>query len=227
FAPPTPLPRPEGCVRLPCPGWGLAGGWSEALRDGCPPTPGEVMLTSERYRVRRLPFSRVCDSDVAFFERMMPGRVITNPEELKPFNVDWLKSVRGCSKLMLKPQTTAEVSQILRYCYERNLAVNPQGGNTGLVGGSVPVFDEIILSTVLMNRIISFDKVWLRLGETQRVLGGAGLSHRWQCGHKCWRLTALEIRVSARDGARPGSGKASTWQFSSVFKPLLRLREDR
>ncbi|XP_061861987.1 D-2-hydroxyglutarate dehydrogenase, mitochondrial isoform X2 [Colius striatus] len=60
---------------------------------------------------------------------------------------------------MLKPQTTAEVSQILRYCHERNLAVNPQGGNTGLVGGSVPVFDEIILSTLLMNKIISFDKV--------------------------------------------------------------------
>lgn len=37
--------------------------------------------------------------------------------------------------------------------------MNPQGGNTGLVGGSVPVFDEIILSTVLMNRIVSFDKV--------------------------------------------------------------------
>lgn len=37
--------------------------------------------------------------------------------------------------------------------------MNPQGGNTGLVGGSVPVFDEIILSTALMNRIISFDKV--------------------------------------------------------------------
>lgn len=55
----------------------------------------EVMLTRERYRVQRLPFSRVSDSDVAFFERMMPGRVITDPEELKPFNVDWLKSVRG------------------------------------------------------------------------------------------------------------------------------------
>ncbi|NXI47839.1 D2HDH protein, partial [Galbula dea] len=119
----------------------------------------EVVLTSERYRVQRLPFSHVSDSDVAFFERIMPGRVITSPEDLKPYNVDWLKSVRGCSKLMLKPQTTAEVSQVLRYCYERNLAVNPQGGNTGLVGGSVPVFDEIILSTVLMNQIISFDKV--------------------------------------------------------------------
>lgn len=55
----------------------------------------EVMLTSERYKVQRLPFSHVSDSDVAFFERIMPGRVITNPEELKPFNVDWLKSVRG------------------------------------------------------------------------------------------------------------------------------------
>ncbi|XP_068020044.1 D-2-hydroxyglutarate dehydrogenase, mitochondrial [Melanerpes formicivorus] len=119
----------------------------------------QVALTSERYGLQRLPFAHLTRSDLAFFERLLPGRVITDPEELKQFNVDWLKSVRGCSKLMLKPQTTAEVSQVLRYCYERNLAVNPQGGNTGLVGGSVPVFDEIILSTALMNRIISFDKV--------------------------------------------------------------------
>ncbi|NWT72727.1 D2HDH protein, partial [Prunella himalayana] len=119
----------------------------------------EVVPTCERYAVRRLPFARLADGDVAFFERLMPGRVLTGQEEVKPFNVDWLKSVRGCSQLVLKPQTTAEVSQVLRYCYERNLAVNPQGGNTGLVGGSVPVFDEIILSTALMNQIISFDKV--------------------------------------------------------------------
>ncbi|NXP48277.1 D2HDH protein, partial [Heliornis fulica] len=124
-----------------------------------PPGRPEVTLTRERYGVQRLPFSRVSGRDVAFFERVLPGRVVTDPEELEPCNVDWLRSLRGCSKLMLKPQTTAEVSQVLRYCHERNLAVNPQGGNTGLVGGSVPVFDEIILSTVLMNRIISFDKV--------------------------------------------------------------------
>lgn len=37
--------------------------------------------------------------------------------------------------------------------------MNPQGGNTGMVGGSVPVFDEIILSTALMNRVISFHGV--------------------------------------------------------------------
>ena len=37
-----------------------------------------------------------------------------------------------------------QVSQILKYCNSRCLAVVPQGGNTGLVGGSVPVFDEVI-----------------------------------------------------------------------------------
>ncbi|KAM6442669.1 D-2-hydroxyglutarate dehydrogenase, mitochondrial isoform 1-T1 [Liasis olivaceus] len=119
----------------------------------------EVMLTSERYGVERLPFAHISDSNLTFFEHLLPGRVITDAEELKPFNVDWLKSVRGCSTVLLKPRTTMEVSQILKYCNEKNLAVNPQGGNTGLVGGSVPVFDEIILSTALMNQIISFDNV--------------------------------------------------------------------
>ncbi|XP_070609303.1 D-2-hydroxyglutarate dehydrogenase, mitochondrial isoform X3 [Erythrolamprus reginae] len=117
------------------------------------------MLTCERYGVERLPFAHISDSDLTFFEHLLPGRVITDAEELKPFNVDWLKSVRGCSTVLLKPRTTMEVSQILKYCNEKNLAVNPQGGNTGLVGGSVPVFDEIILSTGLMNQIISFDPI--------------------------------------------------------------------
>lgn len=119
----------------------------------------EVMLTHKRYPVRRLPFSVVSEEDLAAFERMVPGRVITDPEELEASNVDWLRTVRGCSKVLLRPRTSEEVSRILRYCHERNLAVNPQGGNTGMVGGSVPVFDEIILSTALMNQVISFHDV--------------------------------------------------------------------
>jgi FAD/FMN-containing dehydrogenase len=45
----------------------------------------------------------------------------------------------------------------LKYCNDHSLAVAPQGGNTGLVGGSVPVFDEIVLSLSRMNKIRSFD----------------------------------------------------------------------
>lgn len=64
----------------------------------------------------------------------------------------------GYSRCVLKPRATEEVSAILSYCNNERLAVCPQGGNTGLVGGSVPVFDEIVLSTALMNQIISLDE---------------------------------------------------------------------
>ncbi|XP_061600464.1 D-2-hydroxyglutarate dehydrogenase, mitochondrial [Cololabis saira] len=107
----------------------------------------------------RLPFSRVTEEDLAFFRSILPGRTITDPDLLESSNVDWLKSVRGSAEVLLRPQTTEEVSQVLSYCNRRSLAVNPQGGNTGLVGGSVPVYDEIILSTALMNKIHSFDNV--------------------------------------------------------------------
>ena len=84
--------------------------------------------------------------------------VVTDETALEPFNVDWTKKYRGHSKLVLRPKNTQEVSDILKYCDERSLAVVPQGGNTGLVGGSQPVFDEIVLSFGRMNKIIDFDE---------------------------------------------------------------------
>lgn len=60
---------------------------------------------------------------------------------------------------MLQPNSTEEISEILKFCNKHKLAVCPQGGNTGLVGGSVPVFDEVILSTKRMNKIISVDEI--------------------------------------------------------------------
>lgn len=65
----------------------------------------------------------------------------------------------GYSNCVLKPRTTQEVSEILAFCNRHRLAVCPQGGNTGLVGGSVPVFDEIIVNTGLMNKILSIDEI--------------------------------------------------------------------
>jgi D-2-hydroxyglutarate dehydrogenase len=61
--------------------------------------------------------------------------------------------IKGQSKLLLLPQNTQQISKILKYCNDRRLAVVPQGGNTGLVGGSVPVFDEIIINLKSMNKI--------------------------------------------------------------------------
>lgn len=72
---------------------------------------------------------------------------------------DWMGKYQGSSRLALRPSSTDEVSQLLAYCSLRRLAVVPQAGNTGLVGGSVPVFDEIIFNMSSMNKIISFDEV--------------------------------------------------------------------
>ena len=84
---------------------------------------------------------------------------IIGEENLEGHNIDWMRIVRGKSKICLKPQNTAQVSEILKYCNERKIAICPQGGNTGLVGGSVPVFDEVILNTSLMNKIEHIDSV--------------------------------------------------------------------
>lgn len=80
-------------------------------------------------------------------------------DDLEPFNSDWMRKYRGHTKLVIKPGSTEDISRILKYCNDNMLAVVPQGGNSGLVGGSVPVFDEIVVNTSRMNNIRSFDEV--------------------------------------------------------------------
>ncbi|KAG2696305.1 hypothetical protein I3760_07G053500 [Carya illinoinensis] len=70
-----------------------------------------------------------------------------------------MRKYNGSSKLLVQPRRTEEVSRVLKYCNSRSLAVVPQGGNTGLVGGSVPVFDEVIINMASMKNVISFDEV--------------------------------------------------------------------
>jgi len=82
----------------------------------------------------------------------------TDPSDLEAFNVDWTGKYRGHSQVVLKPKTTQEISRIVSYCVKNRLAICPQGGNTGLVGGSVPVFDEVILNLGALNKIRNFDE---------------------------------------------------------------------
>lgn len=70
-----------------------------------------------------------------------------------------MRRFKGRSTVVLRPRTAKEVSAVLKYCNEKRIAVVPQGGNTGLVGGSVPVHDEIVLSLQSMNQIRTFDPV--------------------------------------------------------------------
>ncbi|PFH54619.1 hypothetical protein AMATHDRAFT_83089 [Amanita thiersii Skay4041] len=66
---------------------------------------------------------------------------------------------KGASSTVLKPKTTHQVSEIVKWCHHRRIGIVPQGGNTGLVGGSVPLNNELILSLSNMNKVRSFDPV--------------------------------------------------------------------
>ena len=97
-------------------------------------------------------------ADISFFESVLsPPRVLKDVDDVDPYNHDWMGKFHGRSTLVLKPKTTEEVSSIMKYCNEQSLAVVPQGGNTGLVGGSVAVHDEVVLSLSNMDKITQFD----------------------------------------------------------------------
>ncbi|KAF8541594.1 FAD linked oxidase domain-containing protein [Trichophaea hybrida] len=107
-------------------------------------------------------FSQLTAEDISYFESICPVLSIdkgATEDELESFNTDWMRKYRGQTRLVVKPKTIEDVSKILKHCNERKLAVVPQGGNTGLVGGSVPVFDEIVINMSSMNNIRSFDAV--------------------------------------------------------------------
>jgi FAD/FMN-containing dehydrogenase len=131
-------------------------------------SPKTIAFTSETYPEiqRNSNFAEISEDHVKFFKDLLgkeaaviDGVTKDATDDLEPFNGDWMGKYRGHTKLVLKPGSTEEVSKILKYCNDNMLAVVPQGGNSGLVGGSVPVFDEIVINMSRMNEIRSFDEV--------------------------------------------------------------------
>ena len=60
-------------------------------------------------------------------------------------------------EVVCEVESTDEVSQIMRLCYENNIPVTPRGAGTGLVGGCVPLCGGVVLCTTRMNKILSYD----------------------------------------------------------------------
>jgi FAD/FMN-containing dehydrogenase len=92
---------------------------------------------------------------------------------------------QGAALRVVRPRTTDEVSQILKFCNKHNIKIVPQGGNTGLVGASTPdnSGEQIVLSTDLLNKDI------FQLNNTQKTIRiGAG-----------WVLDALNEKLSGHN----------------------------
>ena len=100
--------------------------------------------------------------------RLVVGGNNVLAEDLASYGTDWTGRFIGSPSLVVRPGSTSEVSQVMHLCSQHNVAVVPQGGNTGLVGGTLADDGQIILSTSRINWIGSIDAV------SQQISVGAG-----------------------------------------------------
>lgn len=132
----------------------------------------------------------VTPADIAHFRAILDppassssnhGKIILPPSSpddddlLTPYTQDWTRKWKApACPAVLQPCTTEQVSALLAYCNGRGIAVVPQGGNTGLVGGSIPTGTRPLLSMTL--NIPSFRPYLL---SPLPVRSGLILFHSW------------------------------------------------
>lgn len=100
-----------------------------------------------------------------------PKGFTSDAEAMAPWLIDWRGKYRGAAAAMVSPATTEEVAAVVRLCAEQQVALVPQGGNSGMVGGATPdgSGDQVLLSTRRMNRIRAIDD------KAQLVIAEAGV----------------------------------------------------
>jgi len=86
--------------------------------------------------------------------------IYRDEERLEPYSRDEIPGhhYRRMPEIVVRPQTTAEVSEIMRLANAERIPVTPRGAGSGLSGGAVPVFGGIVVATDRMNRILELDK---------------------------------------------------------------------
>ncbi len=87
------------------------------------------------------------------------SRVLTQLGEMEPYQGDWRGRYRGAALAVVLPGSTEEVAAVVRLCMASNIAIVPQGGNTGLTGGAIATGQNpaILLNLSRMNRIREVD----------------------------------------------------------------------
>lgn len=90
--------------------------------------------------------------------RIVPGEgVIAAPAEMRAYETDGLTAYRQMPLVVVLPETTAQVSDILTYAHENGIKVVPRGSGTSLSGGALPLADGILLGLSKFNRVLEID----------------------------------------------------------------------
>ena len=118
------------------------------------------------------------------------GNVLTG-DDLGQWEVDWRKRWHGKALAVVRPGSTAEVAQVVKVCTAHGTTIVPQGGNTGLVGGSVPDASgkQLVLSLSRLDRVRGIDAA----NMTMTVEAGCVLQNAQQAAAGAGLLLALSL----------------------------------
>lgn len=116
---------------------------------------------------------------------------LSGSEETAKYATDYRRVFHGKALAVVRPTSTAEVSQVMAYCHANDIPVVPQGGNTSLLGGSVPdsAGDAVVLSLARMNAVRAVDTV----NATMTVEAGVTLLQARERANDEGRLFPLQI----------------------------------
>jgi FAD/FMN-containing dehydrogenase len=98
------------------------------------------------------------------------AHVLTDPQLKAGYETDWTRRFSGSALAVVRPGSTDEVAAVVRLCADARVSIVPQGGNTGLVGGSVPRGGQVVIS---LARLRSLEPVDVEAGE---LTAGAGVT---------------------------------------------------
>lgn len=138
--------------------------------------------------------------------------VLVDPDLRASYETDWLRQWHGTARLVVRPADTDETAAVVRACAEAGASIVVQGGNTGLVGGSVPRGGEVLLSTVRLQELGDVD------AGAMQVTAGAGVTIERLQHHA--RVAGLDVAVDwgARASATVGGAVSTNAGGSRVVR---------
>ncbi|ABM33771.1 FAD-binding oxidoreductase [Paracidovorax citrulli] len=131
--------------------------------------------------------------------------VLTAPEDMARYEAEWRGTYPGAARAVVRPATTGEVSRVVAACAAAGACIVPQGGNTGLVGGSTPDDSrtEVVLSLERMRTVRRSDP----LDNTLTVEAGCTVLAAQEAAASVGRLFPLSL---ASEGSATVGGVVST-----------------
>jgi FAD/FMN-containing dehydrogenase len=126
------------------------------------------------------------------------SHLLVDPELTAGYAVDWTGRFRGTAAAVVRPGTTEEVAAVVRACGRAGIALVPQGGNTGLVGGAVPRHGEVVLSLSRLDRLGDVD------AAASQVTAQAGVTLARLQGHAEAAGLAFGVDLAPRDSCTVG-----------------------